>query len=399
MALELFPNELLVQIIKESIPEGFEGLALTCRRVYDATAGFRKRHNQLRRQYRYFDYGDRYIYADKTRDDWNRHHESKYPSSVDLLVKIAEEPLIARYIVHANFECDGLFDLNIPSNQPRPDENRNLIIRRYPDLLLLLESSTYLQRDGTSPTDFLKALVHSKEYHTEYIAAVFLLTLLPNVTDIRISQKWKYIDATQDPEMDVILYRLVEQIALRANDPSEPMASLSRLKSVIAGDNNELGPFIHINSVSTLGIEPAWGINCDLPDKSLCDPQSETYGTGLEVVECAIVCLTPTELRTFLLRLPGLRTLNFNLKTVHNTPKALETIRDAVAATVETLSFSIYDSEHNITPGVPSMKPFSRLRDLELGFNVLVGRRVYISKVENSKGPGKSYRLPHLLTD
>ena len=56
MAFGRLPNELLENIIVHTLPEGFEGLALTSKHVYTLCAPFIEHHNKLRFHFRNFLY-------------------------------------------------------------------------------------------------------------------------------------------------------------------------------------------------------------------------------------------------------------------------------------------------------------------------------------------------------
>jgi len=56
MALTRLPTELLDNIITHTLAEGFEGVALTCRRIYALCTPFIERHNTLRSHFSSFNY-------------------------------------------------------------------------------------------------------------------------------------------------------------------------------------------------------------------------------------------------------------------------------------------------------------------------------------------------------
>lgn len=96
MALTRLPTELLEIIITHVLPEGFESVAVTCRKIYALCIPFFQRHNALRSRFLHFTY----------------HENPNDPSptiatAADLIRRIAVEPVVARYVRYANFRYDS----------------------------------------------------------------------------------------------------------------------------------------------------------------------------------------------------------------------------------------------------------------------------------------------------
>lgn len=86
-ALTSLPTELLEKIILHSLPEGFEGLALTCRKLYNLCTPSIEDHNQLHTQFREFTYNK---YPN------NGLLSVHNPPAVNLIQEIAHNPFVAR---------------------------------------------------------------------------------------------------------------------------------------------------------------------------------------------------------------------------------------------------------------------------------------------------------------
>ncbi|KAI0388694.1 hypothetical protein F5Y17DRAFT_185475 [Xylariaceae sp. FL0594] len=87
------PVEMVDVIIQHTLPEGFESLALTCKRLHALCTPYIQRHNQLKCEWNFFRYG-----------------KSGYYSAIELILRIAMEPIVIRYIKHADLSEDGTFD-------------------------------------------------------------------------------------------------------------------------------------------------------------------------------------------------------------------------------------------------------------------------------------------------
>lgn len=92
MALIDLPDELLAIIVDDTTPEGFESMCLTCRRLHIFCKPLSTKHNVLRSQFRNIDYYEKVADPSFT-----------IRISSELITRIAEEPIVARYIQHADF--------------------------------------------------------------------------------------------------------------------------------------------------------------------------------------------------------------------------------------------------------------------------------------------------------
>ena len=85
MFLTDLPQEVLLRIVKESLPESFESLLLTCKKFYSIGEPFASNHNNLKRVW----------------SDLHRENAQIYDIN-HLLLILANEPLIGRYSKNAN---------------------------------------------------------------------------------------------------------------------------------------------------------------------------------------------------------------------------------------------------------------------------------------------------------
>lgn len=96
MTLALLPPELLENIVTLTLPEGFESLALICRKIYTICVPFIRHHNTLRSRFHNF------TYYENTEDAINT-----IRTAYDVIIQIAIKPIVARYIRHADFKMDS----------------------------------------------------------------------------------------------------------------------------------------------------------------------------------------------------------------------------------------------------------------------------------------------------
>ena len=97
MALIRLPAELLDMIIMHAIPEGFESMATSCKKLHAHCIPFMKQHNAFRSRFHHFAYFK--PIGDLT---------PTTGTAFDIITRIADEPWIARYVRYADFRRDGL---------------------------------------------------------------------------------------------------------------------------------------------------------------------------------------------------------------------------------------------------------------------------------------------------
>ncbi|KAL9635811.1 MAG: hypothetical protein Q9164_003224, partial [Protoblastenia rupestris] len=103
MALTHLPTKILDTVITNVLPEGFQSLTLTCRKIYALCTPFIERYNRLRSQFQDS------TYYEKVND-----LSFTIRTAFDLITRIAIEPVVARYIRDANFKMDSFFTLGRP---------------------------------------------------------------------------------------------------------------------------------------------------------------------------------------------------------------------------------------------------------------------------------------------
>ncbi|KAI0808765.1 hypothetical protein GGR55DRAFT_679982 [Xylaria sp. FL0064] len=166
------PNELLDEIIEFSLPEGFESLALTCKRIYALWTRLIPYYNYLRSVFWNF------VYTDYRECPSEPSAESFY-RAFDLISRIAVEPIVARYMINADFSYDTL------SRQSPYDDGPSMVM---PDInsgspvVALFSNSSLLAKAGLNWREYYNRI--QKQLALGYYsqeAAMFVLTLLPNV--------------------------------------------------------------------------------------------------------------------------------------------------------------------------------------------------------------------------
>ncbi len=289
MALTQLPNELLENIITHVLPEGFESAALTCRRIYAVCIPFIERHNTLRSQFRNFTYHGKMSDLSFT-----------IRTSFDLIVRIAVEPIVARYIRIADFKVDNYFT----SRRPRdfnPDVHCGDAVPR------LLAGSPYLVQAGLDWQEYYNKIeedLQASRYSQH--AAAFLLTLLPNVEELSLPHNWKPVSTT-DKLIDAVVRNAKQSHHLPCHTPSLAKTTEFSVGQQQRFDLASASPFLALPHVRIF-------FGSSYVAKDPYDAFAET----LRSVFLMDSCIDDVGIAHFLKHTPHLRTLKYSHSTIGN---------------------------------------------------------------------------------
>ncbi|TGO64628.1 hypothetical protein BCON_0006g00300 [Botryotinia convoluta] len=183
--------------------EGFESLALTCRGIHALCTPFLKRHNQLRLEFHRLALGK----------------SSTITTLLHLILRIDSEPIIARYITHADFGCDRYHPYIGDFYRGHHGPLKNL-----------LADSPYLKKAGLDWKEYhelIKADLRRNRYSKNYSQHVtaFVLTLLPNVKTLVLSP-WQPLEAPK--KLLEAIFAESKLSTFPCEDPS--LAQLTKIK-------------------------------------------------------------------------------------------------------------------------------------------------------------------------
>ena len=372
MKLTGLPTELLDEIIIHVMPEGFESMALTCSEIYTLCVPFIERHNKLRSQFRDFHY---YGYHQKFMDT---------RTAFDLIKRIAIEPVVARFIRHANFSYDGRLPYDrITRRNPRAMESNAHCDEA---MIRLLANSSYLEEAGLDWKVFRTELESELQFsYYSQLAAAFLLTLLPNVESFTLPSKWKPLEAT-DKLIDTVV-RKARQSHPLSDRPS--LAQVTRLQISISlvpdpqFDLDWANPFLALPCVRYF-CGPGCVAMDDGRERISTKQLYRGFGETLEAVHFMSCFIDEVAIASFLEHTPRLRTLTYaHRKPKDRDPQCWDICkfvtgieREAGSHLVE-LSISIWGLQTPIASSKASMRGFQRLQKLELPLDVAVCNVAY----------------------
>jgi len=290
-----------------------------------------------------------------------------------LIVRIAVEPIVARYIRTADFKVDNFFT----SGQPRefnPDID-------YGDTVLrLLAGSPYLVQVGLDWKEYYNEIeedLQASRYSQR--AAAFLLTLLPNVETVSLPHRWKPVSTT-DKLIDAVVRKAKQSHYLPCDTPSLAQTTEFSVGQQERSDLASASPFLalpHIRSFHSF--------NCVAMDdgghKRICASKDPYCGFAktLKSVRFISCCIDDVGIADFLKHTPRLRMLMYSHSTKGNGGpydrewdicKFVTAIEREVGSHLVELSVSICELRGSIAPGKASIRDFQRLQKLEFPLEI-----------------------------
>lgn len=174
MSLVNLPAELLIEIVRLTLPLGYESFMLSCKRINQIGEEFLEEHNRLRRKFKHFRYAD------------------EIKCSPELLKHISREPLIAEYIQTADFSNDidrSTFEQVAwaECNFLDPQSNGNSIKK-------ILKRSKLPTNVNMNTRAFLDMFaMRGSRGNEAIVTTIILLATLPNIRELILPPQWHYL--------------------------------------------------------------------------------------------------------------------------------------------------------------------------------------------------------------
>jgi hypothetical protein len=357
MALIDLPNELFDMVVKFSLPQSFENLATTCKRVYARCTPFIKRHNELRTRFRDFAY--------------YTHRRDNLVAASDLISLIAADPIVAQYIRTANLIDDSQFIKHQLCYSGPSDSPRVPSIEDGGPIVQLFASSEFLRSAQLDWREYYSTFsedVREKRYSQH--GSIFLLTLLEHTENVTIPCSWK-----PNAAADRLLYLLAEEAICSKS-------SSSGLRSVISFHGRktgaETGPW-DLSSVGPILTLPQLKFFSG-PGSFLRRGRSRTHAfqgsprmsDTLQVVHLGGCCIDDVGIANFLEHTPRLKTFIYSHDTRHailppdwDICKFINAVAREAGSHLIELSVTSRELRGSILPGKASTRGFQKLQKFE----------------------------------
>lgn len=384
MALLKLPNELLSTILDLSRPYALEDLVLTCKHIYSIARPLLARHNELRRKYRHFSFSENGDYL-----PWSGGTDKPTRFVPQLLLDIAQDPLIALYIIHADlgvrsftqeYSRDQDDDIRIALQQLDDKGNKNKL-RKF------IRESWFLEAIDADADQWLEHILEDVSGYDEPcdFGLVFLMSLLVNVESLILPGSWSSVNA--EPRLDrqggvepyqYQVSQLMQLLVNLANDGTTREWPLKRLRKLhpTCGPDTQFGeemisiaPFLSLESMREVnhasgtylccGGEPSW------------DTMYPAIGPNIESLELLDYAIDDEASKTFFRDMKKLKVfkMEYNMKdeigTEWKAGNFVHNLMSAVGSQLESLSLKIswiYANEEPVT----DLSGFTALQQLDL---------------------------------
>jgi len=276
-------------------------------------------------------------------------------------------------------------------------------------VLRLLADSPHLKQAGLDWQEFYAKIdedLHAHRY-SQY-AAVFLMTLLPNVQRLALPRVWKPLDAI-DKLIDVIV-RMANKSRL-PND-STSLAQVTTFESscsLVPQDRIDLdwaNPFLALPSVRYFRGPSCVAIGDDGHKVISSNFPKGGFGKNLVVVDLVACCIDDVGIADFLQHTTRLRTHRYSHSTkAYSGPlewiicRFLAAIERKVGSHLEQLSIFIHELRGSLAPDRVSMRGFKRLQKLEFPLEIAVCNMTSATASRDAAPPNISLIFEGVLTD
>jgi len=412
MALIELAPELLDEIVGYCMPEGFESFALACKGSYIYCKPRIPLHNRLSRLW--------------------KHATNEFPMHRDafwILLEIAKEPLVARYIQH----LDLLHRLDPINLGPDPvtyfeynEEDMHTI--RY----LIMSSSIprYLALADIDPEDWCGQLSIPRRRNSQNVpwranmpevepsdlnGSLALLMLLPNLQTFTPCREWNDLNVyTKDDYETQYIYPVLDALVKHSHDPHSMGKVLPKLQNIYPsysrGSDDEAAFRNHqwffqlpsITSIYTISSAAIKGESGHDFSFSWRMPKTQSNLTRLEL---AYSYMDVESISLILSNTPRLQVFKFGRQQKRAgviPPWSAQDFVEAVAtncgSTLKELAVTLHSG--HIEHGVQNFFGFSNLKKLEIDLQILCGPSIESGRGRVWKGehyPGK-WKVPDCIS-
>ena len=341
MALTRLPTELLETIIAYVLPEGFESLAVTCRKSYSSCVPFIERQKALPSRFHYFTYHA------------NQNDPSPtIASASDLIRRIAVEPIVARYIQHADFGFDSPRNYINTRGSLVEADSREDMIRLFVNCPCLVQAGL----DWKTYLDSIEVELNSRSHpHYSQHAAAFLLTLQPNVKTLTLPRRWKPLETT-DRLIDATVCNARQSNSICGKPSLAQVTRFEPYASLVPQDRFDLDlavPFLTLPRIRSFR-----GPSCVITYEARKSVKDRSFGETLESVSLVACCMDDVGIGDFLQDTERLKTLEYSHSRKDNPSiqcwdicKFIASIERQVGSHLVELSISIGRPFGSIAPG------------------------------------------------
>jgi hypothetical protein len=386
MGLLDLPPELLDLIIDRTAPDGIEGFVLSCKTVYGRAGSQIQHHNAMRQRWAHTN---------------NASPEQK-GDTLAILYQISRDPIIAEYIEYLSL-WDRRTEDEMESGDPdaynfRDDEEAMENIK---DLLRYAEHFANAHEQEWWDQIIEEDRASDQSNMDKLYATVALLSLLPNLRELQLPDRWHEV---RDGEAAEALVSHVQSLVDTSNSAGRRQKPLAKLDTMLPfveeGYDVRVGlqclqPFMVLKNIRTLyavscvAVDEDWGgVPFHWPNPKLSSP--------LTKLEFACCCMDAGGLSALLAHTPALTVFKYSHQTKWdglefdwNAGEVLETIANYCSESLIEIAITIDELHGEVVNGLSSFLRFRNLEKLEVDVECFCG-----PPLESGQRLGREARIP-----
>jgi hypothetical protein len=390
MALLDLAPELLDEIVGYCMPEGFESFALACKGSYTYCKPRIPLHNRLNRLW--------------------KNTTNEFPMQRDafrILLEIAKEPLVARYIQHLDL-LHRLDPINLGPHPVICFEYNEEDMHTIRDLIMSSSIPRYLALADIDPKDWCGQLSIPRNKNSQNVtwrtnmpeiepsklnASLALLMLLPNLQTFTPCREWNdlnvYTKYTKDDYETQYIYPVLDALVKHSHDPHSMGKVLSKLQNIYPsysrGSDDEaafrnhqwffqLPSITSIYAISSVAEKDTSGYDFSFSWRM---PKTQSNLTRLELTYSY---MDVESISLILSNMPRLQVFKFGRQQKRAgviPPWSAQDFVEAVAtncgSTLKELAVTLHCGSTGIEHGVQNFLGFSNLKKLDIDLQILCG--------------------------
>ncbi|KAF2635230.1 hypothetical protein P280DRAFT_198024 [Massarina eburnea CBS 473.64] len=372
MRLIDLPLEMLDNILDLSLPSGLEGLALSCKAMYERATPQIRRHNELRRKWR------------RT----SNHQGQRIDDTLPILYEISREPIVAEYIEELDlwddrdrYDDEGIIRAEATAEKFRKGSADSAAVREMITKSLRSYDADVDARGFWKDTTKADLSTEDEGFAETPYTVIALLSLLPNIHTLRLPSWW----VGTELEARAVLEAMVAAVS-GDNRYGRPLSKLKTiLPSMHAGYEEKMGlkafmPLLTLKSLTEVYLVSAVAVDdgyTGMPFQWTAAPGIASSLTHIELVSC---CMDADGISGLVAHTPALTVFKYSHETKYhgcqhdwNPGTFAEALAHYCGNTITEVALTIDELYGAIINGASSFRSFPKLEKLEVDIQVFCG--------------------------
>ncbi|KAF2730732.1 hypothetical protein EJ04DRAFT_585319 [Polyplosphaeria fusca] len=377
MSLLSLPPELLCEVLNWSLPESFESLSLTCRKLYKIAQPLVPIHNSLRKRWQH-DTG-----LTPRRGD-----------SLRVLYEIALEPLVPRYIKRLNLQENDYvrWDIEYQDTEAafRSDSDAMELIRK------VVCESPYLKAADVDLESWWEEIekesqsnLKDRNFHSVPFAIVSLLLFLPRIRELQLPRQWAELrlgSRFQDETEKRLIQPVMNALTTCPRTSGFEGKSLHELERILPHSSPDYERRAELQNLEHFlllpNIREVFTTNCTAVNRHgggavSFDWTLPYHASRIRRIELAYSCMDPHSVSLLLSRVPSVEVFKYGhdikwhgLQGDWNAARFVEAIAQCSGPRLLELAITVH-SCLDMENGVTDFHAFKQLQKLEIDATII----------------------------